>query len=166
LRTLLPIINKFLSKKSKTERESISYKEAKQVGILYTNENAKTGDSITSLIQNLEQDGKIIKKLMLDVEKGKQSNPNIFKKSDISFFGYWNNDSVKDFYNSNFAFLLYPSELINPIIENILLHSKCKCRIGIHNDNSEHVFEMMVKLPVKATENQKMDAIYKYLKVL
>lgn len=166
MRILLPFINKLLSKRNKTERESIAYQDARQVGVIFSNEKEKNSESISALIQNLEKDGKVIKKLMLDVGKEKTNSPTIFKKSDISFFGYWKNENVKEFYNTNFDFLLYPSELINPIIENILLHSKSKCRIGIYSDNSPHLFEMMVKMPQNATVYQKMDTIYKYMKVL
>lgn len=166
MRILLPLINRLLSKKIKTERESISYQEAKKVGVIYSNDDIKMADSLMELIQKLENDGKTINKLILDTSTEKLDNPFSFKKSDISFFGTWKNDNVKKFYDTNFDFLLYPSELTSPVIENILLHSKCKCRIGIYNDDFAHIFEMMVKMPSKATESQKMDTIYKYLKVL
>ncbi len=153
-------------KKNKSVRVSLSFTEARHVGVIYTVEDKKKHEEIKEFIHQLERDGKKVKVLCF-LPENKDNYEflfDFFTLKDISFWGNITAPNVVKFYTESFDYLYYLDTVPNPIIENILARSKAKCRIGKHFENSQSYFELMIN-SVSGQKNLH-DGMYKYSKQL
>jgi hypothetical protein len=165
---LIPLINQFLAKRDKVVRENIGYDQAKHVGVLYSHPDRTKSSAIHELIKALQKDGKTTASLCLlsTRELSASQAENCFGEHEIKLFGRWLNPLVPKFYEQKFDYLLYLDSSVSPLTENILLKSAALCRIGLYNESSKHLFEMMIKTADDSDLSYQMMEVYKYIKQL
>ena len=93
------------------------------------------------------------------------SNFKTFRLEEINSLGKWSNNHVNLFIYQQYDFLIYPDLNLIPEMENILINSYSKCRIGFFNTNL-NLFEMILKSELEYDINYRMNKLYKYLKKL
>lgn len=164
---ILAFRTKLLVKKNDVARNSVSYQKATQVGIIFSAENLKKHESIKRFIKQIEADGKKVKVLTY-LPHGTQNFEFLFdhfSKKELSIWGNFDSESVKDFTSQTFDYLFYLDKNTDPIIQNVLAQSKARCRIGNYDAINEVFCEMMVQSPNGNLQSM-IDEMYKYTKLL
>ena len=88
---------------------------------------------------------------------------NSFKINEIGFFGNWKNNNVKSFIYQPYDFLIYLDLKIIPEMENILIKSLSRCRIGL-SYNKLKILEMILKTENQFDIDYRLNKLYHYLK--
>ncbi len=166
--TLIPLINRLLTKKDKSSRGNVGYDQAGEIGILYSHPNQMKSSAIGELLKKINQDDKSTSTICLLNPKAfeKSDNESCFGEHQIKLFGKWTNPIVTQFYERKFDYLLHLDTIMSPLTENILLKSAALCRIGLYNESNKHLFEMMIKTADDADLSYQMMEVYRYLKQL
>lgn len=153
-------------KRNKSLRTSLPFKQAMNIGIIFTVEDKMKHDKVKDFIRRLEQEGKQTK-VMSFLPRDKQNYEflfDFFTEDELSFFGTITSSMAQQFTEIPFDFLFYFDADPNPLILNLIAKSKAKCRIGRHWEGGESFFEMMIE----SNENSKglIDAMDKYTRSL
>ncbi|MCF6361193.1 MAG: hypothetical protein L3J29_10590 [Cyclobacteriaceae bacterium] len=155
--------NRFL-KSNINLRESIPYTQAQNFGILFSNSTPEKGKIAEQLSTLLKGDSKKVKVLAYDRNVEIKHLPfESFSKKDLNFWGNIISQSVQNFSNVSFDFLICLDHNPGEIIKNLLAKSKAKCRVGVcSNSEAYHkTFELIIQ-----TENDlnTVDSVYSYTK--
>ena len=78
-------------------------------------------------------------------------------------FGNWSNNNVNLFIYQQYDFIIYPDLHLSQDMENILIISNAKCRVGFI-ENRFNLFELMIKSDEEYDIDHRLDKLYKYLK--
>ncbi len=147
-------------------RASLPYKQALNVGIVFTiNDKAKHMD-VKDFIKKLQQDGKrvtVITYLPRD-KFNYEFMFDFFTNKDISFWGNITSVVANRFADTEFDLLYYLDDEPNPMLMNLIARSKARCRIGQFWENREPFFELMIEN--KSGVKGLIDAMYRYTQVL
>ena len=164
MKFLLPTINLIENKKYRINRISLNYNNSKYFGILYEYVDENKQKAINSFIKKLKNDGKKVD-LLLAIEKNNADNRyfKTFKINEIGFLGNWKNNNVKSFIYQPYDFLIYLDLKIIPEMENILIKSLSRCRIGF-SYNKLKILEMILKTENEFDIDYRLNKLYHYLK--
>ena len=163
---ILKIINNLKKRRFKINRASISYPKSRNIGILYTYIDENKQRSLNNFVSNLKKDGKKVD--LLPLIKKKNADNRYFKTfriKEISPFGNWKNNSVNLFIYQEYDFLIYPDLKLNPEMENIIIRSYSKCRIGFIKTD-KNLFEMVLISKKEFDIEYRLKKLYDYLKKL
>jgi hypothetical protein len=153
-------------KRNKAIRESLPYKQATSVGIIFTVEDKFKHDEIKEFVRHLEHDGKTVKVISF-LPKNKDNYEfmfDFFTENDLTFWGNINSTGALQFAETPFDFLYYLDTTPNPLIMNLLAQSKAKCRVGKFWDESKAFFELMIES--KNGHKSLIETMYRYTKAL
>jgi len=147
-------------------RKSIAYKQAKYLGIIFTNSEHIKIDAADKLSTLLKMDGKKVKIIAYERRNSIKHLPyDTISSENFSFWGGFIGKPIEDFVNAEFDFLICIDEQPNPMIRSILANSQAKCRVGRYEESNEPSFEMLVGNG--NSENLAwVDSIYHYIKIL
>ncbi len=155
--------NKF-SKANFGLRASVPYNNAIHIGILFSNNTPDISILAEKLKLTLRADDKQIKVLAYNHNVQIKHLPfESFSKKDISFWGDFTNQSVNNFTDKPFDFLICLDSHPGVIVRNILAKSKAKCRVGVceNIDNNQNLFELIIQ---NSNELDLVDSVYNYTK--
>ncbi|GAA0894071.1 hypothetical protein GCM10009122_37510 [Fulvivirga kasyanovii] len=165
---ILSYKTKALVKKSKVARNSVSYEQAKSIGIVFTIDDLAKHETIKQLVRRLEKDGKKVQALAF-LPKGKENFEflfDFFTDKDVTMWGNFTADQVHSFVEKPFDYLFYLDQKSNPLITNILAMSKAKCRIGKFNEVNNQLCELMIQTQNGSSIQHLAEEMYKYTKIL
>ena len=166
MKILLNLFNKLKRKKLSINRASLSYKNASHIGILYTYIDENKQRVINEFVNKLKKDGKRVDLLPAITNKNADNRYfKTFRLEEINSIGKWSNNNVNLFIYQQYDFLIYPDLNLIPEMENILIHSFSKCRIGFINQKM-NLFEMILKSDIEYDINHRLSKLYNYLKKL
>ena len=117
-------------------------------------------------VEKLKKDGKKVD--LLPSIKNKNADNRYFKTfrlEEVNSLGKWSNNHVNLFIYQQFDFLIYPDLNLIPEMENILINSYAKCRIGFF-DNKKNLFELILKSEQEYDIDYRLEKLYNYLKKL
>ncbi len=136
-----------LKKKPKTIHASMPYREAVNIGIIFTVEDKEKHGSVKDFIHKLERDGKKVQVLEFLPEKknNHEFKFDFFTIHDLSFWGNVTAANALKFTETPFDFLFYPDKESNPIILHLLARCKAHCRVGKFNEAESVFFELMIE---------------------
>ncbi|MGD1840259.1 MAG: hypothetical protein ACFB0B_05090 [Thermonemataceae bacterium] len=129
------------------ERQTVNYKDAHNIGILFSSSHEENHKAINYFVKLLQKDGKKIHVLAYFEEK--HTNPfdfrfDFFTKQDIDSHGRVQCLQANEFMEKRFDYLY----CINPqhlgYFEYILHRSQAKCRVGKYHPESVGSFELMI----------------------
>jgi hypothetical protein len=149
-------------KKNKTVRTSIPYKQASNVGIIFTVEDKEKHEAIKDLIQQLERDGKKVQVLEFLPEKklNHEFKFDFFSVKDISFLGELTSALALKFAEAPFDYLFCIDKQSNPLVLHLVARSKAHCRVGKFNEADSPYFEMMIEQ--NGTTEGLIESMYNY----
>ena len=145
-------------------RVSIPYSQAQSIGIIFSNSTPEKTDLAEQLKEMLSKDAKKIKVLAYDRNIQVKHLPfESFTKKDLSFWGSFTNQSVHNFSEISFDFLICLDHNPGDIIRNLLAKSKAKCRVGICDDYERYhkLFELIIQ---SSNDANLIDSVYSYTK--
>ena len=149
-------------KSNRAIRTSLPYKQAIQIGIIFTVEDRQKHDDIKEFVRKLEHEGKQVKVISF-LPKQKDNYEflfDFFTEKDLSFWGNITSTAANKFTDTSFDFLFYLDTTPNPYLINILARSQAKCRVGKFIEGQEPYFELM--LQVENGTRALIDAVHKY----
>jgi len=134
-------------KNNKASRKNVPYRDAHQVGIIFTVEDKSKHDTVKELIKKLEADGKQVQVIeyLPEDKQNYEFRFNFFTQKDLSFFGKINAHEAKKFADTIFDFVFYLDSTPNPLIMYLLASSKAKCRVGPSWEDGHPYFELMIE---------------------
>lgn len=158
----LKIKTRSLLKRNKALRNSISYQQAKTVGLIFSVEDKQKHFIVKEFIKKLELDGKIIQ--VLEYLPAQHDNYefrfDFFTEKDLSFWGNITSSAALQFTEAPFDFLFYVDLEPNDLVLNVLARSKAKCRVGKFFDGGTQYLELMIESV--AHTQALVDGMYKY----
>ena len=163
---ILKSINNLKKRRFKINRASTSYSNSKNIGVLYTYIDENKQRAVNNFVSNLKKDGKRVD-LLPAIQKKNADNRyfKTFKVDEISTFGIWKNNNVNLFIFQEYDFLIYPDLIVSPEMENILIRSYSKCRIGFIRSD-KNLFEMVLMSDNEFDIEYRLKKLYNYLKKL
>jgi hypothetical protein len=147
-------------------RDSMPYKQAQKVGIIFSVEDKAKHDQIKEFVKRLEHDGKQVTVISF-LPKKKENYEflfDFFTDKDLTFWGNNTSHTAISFSETAFDYLFYIDNEPNPLIINLLAKSKAKCRVGKYVDDIEPFFELMIES--KEGTKGLIDGMYKYTTLL
>lgn len=153
-------------KKNKTVRSSIPYKQASNVGIIFTVEDKEKHEAVKDLIQQLERDGKKVQVLEFLPEKklNHEFKFDFFSIKDISLWGDLTSALALKFAETPFDYLFCIDKQSNPLVLHLLARSKAHCRVGRFIESESTYFEMMIEQT--GTTEAFIESMYNYTRQL
>ena len=163
---ILKSINNLKKRRFKINRASTSYSNSKNIGVLYTYVDENKQRAVNNFVSSLKKDGKRVD-LLPAIQKKNADNRyfKTFKVDEISTFGSWKNNNVNLFIFQEYDFLIYPDLIVSPEMENILIRSYSKCRIGFIRSD-KNLFEMVLMSDNEFDIEYRLKKLYNYLKKL
>jgi len=153
-------------KKNNSLRASLPYKQAQNIGIMFSVEDKQKHQDVKEFIHHLEQDGKRVQVLeYLPLKKENyEFKFDFFTMDDLSFWGRLNSEPALKFSETPFDYLFYIDKEPNPLALYLLACSKARCRIGRFSEGENSFFEMMIEQ--NGTTKGLIETMYKYTKQL
>lgn len=155
-------------KKPNGRRFSVGYPEARHVGIIFSVEDVQKHEHIKKLVKRIQQDGKTVEVLSF-LGKDKQNHEflfDFFTEKDISFWGGFKTDRVRQFMTKEFDYLIHVDVGSNMYFERMLAKSAARCRIGNYCDRKSRFYEMMVKTKEQNNIEELVNQLYHYTRSL
>lgn len=146
-------------------RHSINYRDAREIGILFTTDDIQKHNAIKTFIENLENDHKNVQTLTF-LPKGKDNIEfkfDFFTKKEFGYWGTLENQKAKDFISKPFDFLFFLDDNLNPFNSYVLANSNSKCRVGRLGNGFDEYFELMIK-PKSRKFSDLIDDLLVYIK--
>lgn len=153
-------------KKNRVPRASVAYKSAQSIGIIFSVEDRQKHELIKEMVKHFEQDGKKVQVLEF-LPKKKENYEflfDFFTIEDLTFWGKINSEQAEKFSSTPFDYLFYVDSQSNPLMLNLLAHSRAHCRVGKFNEDESPFFELMIE--EKNGVRSLIDNMYKYTKQL
>lgn len=154
-------------KKVHVRRESVGYRNANVVGIIFSAGDLAKHENIKRLVRMLENDGKKVKVISY-LPRKKENHEflfDFFRYEDVSIWGHFKSENINRFIGMPFDYLFHVDESPNIYIEQALAKSAAKCRIGAYMEKKSHYYEMMVKTQTSDIQ-ELVDQLYFYTKSL
>lgn len=165
------IFNQALSYKTKRYqkdnhklRSSVPYSEAVHIGIIFSNDSPEKSAMAEKLSTLYKEDKKQAKVLAYDRNIQVKHLPfESFTNKDLSFWGSFIKQSINQFTDTSFDFLICLDNPPGMIIQNIIAKSKAKCRVGISANSNvpDGLFELIIQT---AKNSNLIDSVYTYTK--
>jgi len=151
---LLKMRTERLLRHADSGHSSVSYHEARRIGVLFTVEDKAKHEAVKEFIRKFEHDGKQVS-VMEYLPPDKQNFEfkfDFFTENDISIWGKITSAGALKFAETPFDYLFYLDTEPNPLMEHLLVTSKAKCRVGRQWDNGTSYFEFMVQAAPQVKE--------------
>jgi len=159
---LLKIRTDWELKRNKAPRNSISYKQALNVGVIFTVEDKQKHEAIKEFVKKLETDGKKVQviEFLPDDQDNYEFKFDFFSQKDLTFWGKVTADNALRLSDAPFDFLFYIDISPNPLILYLLARGKARCRVGRSWSEGRKYFEFMIE---SINSNQSLiKGMYKY----
>jgi hypothetical protein len=153
-------------KKNKVLRGTVPYKRAQFVGIIFSVEDKQKHEYVKEFVKHLEQDGKKVQVLEF-LPKKKENYEflfDFFSDKDLSFWGKIHSTQALKFSETQFDYLYYIDNELNPMVLNLLAQSKAHCRIGRFSEVDSAFFEFMISH--QGNIKNLIDSMYAYSRQL
>ena len=159
---LLKVRTDWELKTNKVSRTTIPYKQALNVGVIFTVEEKQKHEAVKEFIKRLENDGKKVQviEFLPAHRENFEFKFDFFSEKDLSFWGKVTAENALRFSEAPFDFLFYIDITPNPFILYLLARGKARCRVGRSWTDGRNYFEFMIE---SINSNQSLiDDIYKY----
>ena len=151
---------------NKRLRESVAYKTASKIGIIFCNDEQRKIEDADKLVSLLKKDSKKVSVIAQEQEKAVKHLPyDTFNKENFSFWGKFIGKPINDFISADYDFLVCLDEQPNFLIRSILANSQAKSRIGKFNENNQQTFEMLLK-DKGNNGHDWVDSMYRYINLI
>lgn len=162
--TFIPFKTKALLKKTRKSRNSVNYRNARRIGILFSMSSLSDFEAIRKFENQLKKEGKEVNALSYlarDVENF-DFHYDFFTQKDFSFFGSVQTDNIRKFLQQPFDLLICLDWKPNIYLEYLLAASAAHFRIGPYICGREGLFELMISLPEESALSELINQIYHY----
>lgn len=168
----MALINKSLLQR-RTERlltenqstgNTLSYADAKTIGILFTQIDRNKYQAIRSLAKQFKNDNKRVEVLCY-LEKGGENYDFLYDyitSKDVGIWGKMQAPSALKFAEVDFDYLFYLDLESNIYLENVMAMCKARCRIGFYQKGNDGLLDLMIQVNGTSTMQSAIDQILFY----
>jgi hypothetical protein len=159
---LLKVRTDWALKSNRTSRGNVPYKQALNVGVIFTVEDKQKHDAVKEFIKKLELDGKKVQviEFLPEDKDNYEFKFDFFSEKDLSFWGKITANNAIRFSDAPFDFVFYVDISPNPLILYLLARGKARCRVGRSWIEARSYFEFMIE---SINSNQSLiEGMYKY----
>lgn len=143
-----------------------TFDNAKKVGVLFTWESKKKEEVVDEFVKTIEE-GREVDVLCYNSSKDPISaNYPTVGMSDLSVLGKINSKNANNFISKPFDYLFHLDFEPSVITRALLIKSKSLCRVGVHQADDEHLYELMIGINKSAGLTNLSDQMLKYVNVL
>lgn len=146
-------------------KQTPNYDDAEHIGILFFTRNEKMHSFINRFQQKIDADKKQLTALTFDDDVRQNRylfEYSFFKMKELDLFGKIKSEFVEKFVNTEFDYLFCVTvENDIDIFDQILAHSKAKCRVGNYREDKSHLYELMIRLQPEDDIDKLIDAMLK-----
>ncbi len=154
------------SKRQKSGANLVPLEQATHIGILYTWADTQKEEVLESFVNEIGE-GKQVDVLCFNSSKTAVSTKNpVFDESILTSFGKLNSEEVQKFIKTSYDYLFHFDFESDEIIKSILVQTKAKCRIGMHNADSTNYYELMIGLNKSAGISNFAQQMLKYVRAI
>lgn len=147
-------------------RESVAYKTANRIGIIFCNDEQSKIEDADKLISLLRKDNKKVKVIAQEHKSAIKHLPyDTFNHDNFDFWGNFIGKPINDFVSTDYDFLICLDQEPNHLVRSILANSQAKCRIGKYEVNNQQTFEMLLKDKGNNGHNW-VDSMYRYINLI
>ena len=145
-RYLINYLNQRVNRKNKIPHLNISFRDAKEFGLVFTWENSDKYSQVLEVVKFLEIHNKNAEILCYVKNVKDNFNPDLpaYYDRDISMFGTVKSRIVEAFINKPYDFLWHLDLEQSPMIQYVLSRTHARCRIGKSDPESQQFYEMMI----------------------
>lgn len=154
------------------QRETVTYSEAKTIGILFTAHTEEDIDTALTYIEGLSNEGKEVEyigyiaiKDYKKKNKGKEIDSRYIFDHDFDFFHRPKMGLIEKFYKKNFDLLISLNYTNQFSINYISSLSRARMRIGKFNVNTVNAYDFMLDDKGESMQSF-IDTLNHYLKIL
>jgi hypothetical protein len=163
--------NRSLTKKPlPIARTNKNYTEAKQIGVLFCMPENAEHAALNLLIQHLGTEGKQVQVLAFLPDQSHRNHYqfefDFFTPKDISLTGEITAAEVQKFIATPFDYLFCVAPKPFGEVDNVLLQSKAKCRVGVYDAERTACYELMISPLTNAPLTKVLDTMLRYTKNL
>lgn len=157
-----------LAEENTSIRETVDYKTANRVGILFSQIDRPKYEAVRNLVRQLKKDGKEVEVLCYLGKNGENYDfqYDYITSKDVSLLGKMHSGAAIAFAEQEFDYLFYLDAKGNIYLQNILAMSQAKCRIGLYEKNSDELFELMIGVDENAVIGDVVEKVFFYTKKL
>jgi hypothetical protein len=149
---------------NKSSGNTVSYADARSIGILFTQSDRKKYQAIRDLVKRFKNDDKHVEVLCY-LEKGGENYDfryDYITSKDVGLWGKMQSPSALKFAEIGFDYLYYLDLNSNIYLENIMAMCKSCCRIGFYNKENNGLLDLMIQVSNTSTMESAIDQILFY----
>lgn len=161
---LIPYRTNHLLQQEGKSRSSLNYREAREIGILFSMNSLDDYEAIREFEAKLKKDGKEVIVLCY-LPKGVENfdfHYDIFTNKDFNIWGKVQAGNIQQFMQRSFDLLICLDTAPNFYLEHLLAASKARFRIGPHSQRHEALFELMIRQAEGSELKELTKQIYHY----
>lgn len=163
-KTLLQKRTERLLTENQSSGNTLSYKDASNIGILFTQTTREKYHAIRNMAKQFKNDGKRVEVLCY-LEKGGENYDFLYDyitSKDIGMWGKMQSTAANKFAEIGFDYLYYLDFDQNIYLENVLAMCKASCRIGFYRKNNPGLLDLMVQVNSKSSFETAIEQILFY----
>lgn len=154
------------SRRKKNPESLVPFDQAKSIGILYTWVDAQKEEALSSFLEEVGQNRRVEILCFNPTKNAIETQNPVFDESVLSNFGKLNSPEVQNFIKLPFDYLFHFDLDSDEIVKSILVQTKAKCRIGIHDNNYTDYYELMIGINKSAGISNFAEQMIKYVKAI
>lgn len=159
-------VRKAVKNSAHINRKTVSYNEAKSIGVLFNAQSQQEIEVVNKFISTLQKGGKKVNTLTYFKKKEVEEHDfsfEYFTDENVDVFGKVQSEVVDDFVGRDFDYLFYIATSDEAPYDFVLANSKAKCRVGRKVEDKAELFELM--LGVEEADNLRIvvGTIQKYV---
>jgi hypothetical protein len=150
--------------KNQSTGNTVSYKEANNIGILFTQETREKYLAIRKMAKQFINDSKKVEVLCF-LEKGGENYDfryDYITSKDIGMWGKMQSPSATKFAEINFDYLYYLDLDQNIYLENVLAMCTASCRIGFYRETNQGLLDLMIQVSGTSSFEDAIDQLIFY----
>lgn len=152
------------SRRKKSKESFVTFEKASSVGVLYTWTDVKKEEVLDALVQQIGTD-KNVEILCFNPSDTPISTENpSFDMTVLTNLGKLNSEIVQNFIRTPFDYLFHFDLESEEIVKSILVQTKAKCRIGIHDELNTDYYELMIGINKSAGISNFAEQMIKYVR--
>ena len=150
--------------KRKDHSNTVPFELASSIGVLYTWTDQRSHSEIQNFITELSAIKEVMTLCFNPLKEPISVLDPVVHISELSNLGKLNSAAASKFMRTPLDYLFHLDFTLNEITQSILAKSKAKCRIGIHSEQGQDYYEMMIGINKNAGFSNFAGQMLKYAK--
>ena len=148
-------------------KKSVSFELAKSIGVLYTWEDKAKEEEVRQFVEAISE-GRQVQCLCFNPDKKvlPDTTHDVFDSSQLSVLGKIESEATNRFLEKKFHYLFHLDMELDEMCQALLSRSQAQYRVGLHSQEGENFYEMMIGINKNAGLHNFASQILKYVNAL